>query len=160
MKYLFFIFLSMLFLFSFSQKKIDGEFEVLNKPFKYTQLDYSNYGLVHTFVIVVDDNNEGSKIERRIIGRLRSTKHLYHTYYYILKLPQDLKSVKGKETVLYEFLKNLKPCENLFVLMQNDISSLYVKRINYGEDVLIAKALVFDINLENITSFLFSKDLM
>lgn len=159
MKY-FFLFFSMSFLFSFSQKKIKGEFEVLNKSFKYTKLDYSNYGLVHTYVIVVDDNIEGNKIERRIIGRLRSTKHLYHTYYYILKFPPSFKNHIGRETVLYEFLKNLKPCENLFILMQNDISSLYVKRINYGEDVLIAKALVFDINLENIMSFLSSKNLM
>ncbi len=142
---------------SFSQKKTKGEVEILNKSFNYTKLDYSKYGLVHTYVIVLNDDIEGRKIERRIIGALSNEEHLYHTYYYILKLPVDFKGKRKRETVLFEFVKKIEDCSNLFLLLQDDISSLYIKKINSGEKILIAKAIVNGINLGNIKKHLHIK---
>jgi len=138
----------------YSQKKTKEKVSIFNANFYYTKIDYTHCGMTHVFLYVLSDNEESDKIEKKVESYLKTKERLYHTCYFFLRLPSNIKTIRQKEIALLEFIKLIDPPSfNFFLMLQEDISKKYLKEINYDENLVKPYRLVFDLKKGNAKKY-------
>lgn len=133
----------------------------------YTQIDYSKYGVDQFYIMMYDDVSKNDNIEKSITKCLKSYDHLYHSYYFILKVNLKYNNKVTKENIFNQFAKHLLS-KKLETVSENHPLKLYLNfDIDYSktyqletlkDEVLPKIYQVFtDISSKTICKALFTK---
>ena len=125
------------FCFSFSQKTKNETFSVLNREFNYQSIDYSQYGVTLNKFYITSNKQEYDLMIKNAQNCLKDKVRLYHSFYYFLLIPEDVKSQKQKETLVSEFIKQISnqieyPELNIWIFMDEDYSKEYFNQVQLG----------------------------
>lgn len=125
------------FCFSFSQKVRTETFSVFNKQFNYQSIDYSQYGVTLNKFYITCNKQEYDLMFKKAEKCLKEIDRLYHSFYYFLLLPEDVKSQRQKEILVSEFIKQISnkieyPELNIWILMDEDYSKEYFNEVQLG----------------------------
>jgi hypothetical protein len=112
------IFFTLISISCFSQKNTKESFLFNNQKIEYTRIDYSKYGITQMFITMYEKNAENHAMITNSVDCLESTKNLYHTLYFFLEIPSDLKGEKLKSELFSKFVSHLNNTEKVD---QNDL---------------------------------------
>lgn len=134
---IFFLFVSMTCL---SQERTVESFTFEDTNIEYTRIDYSEYGISHFFITMYDAKSGLGSIVDVAEKCLNKKSRIYHTLYFFLEIPEEIKNQEMKEKLFSEFVKHLSVVEklnefNLYLNFDFDYSNLY------QEEVLVNKNL-------------------
>ena len=151
MKYLIIVFLFSI-SFCYSQKSKSETFYVYNREFTYQSIDYSEYGVLQNTFYITSNKQEYDLMFKNAKKCLKEKVRLYHSFYFFLLIPEDVKSQKQKEVLVSEFIKhntNQFKNPNINIYMDKEYSKEYLKQI-VPENTNKIKNLYIDLTAELI----------
>ena len=141
--------------FMFSQKKEAKSFEFKENKVEYTSLDYSKFGIAQFYITIYNDTNDNALIEKNAIDCLSKINNLYHTYYYFLKIPNDITDESEKTELYSTFISHLSKEQqiekyNIYLNFDSNINMYHLMTDNI-------KRILTSINSNTICSSLSGK---
>jgi hypothetical protein len=100
---------ALLFLLSFnlySQRKEVKTFLFEGHKIEYSRIDYSKYGIAHFYITMYSDAPINDMIEKKGVRYLKRQERLYHTLYFFLKIPKEIKT-ESKSLLFNEFMAHI-----------------------------------------------------
>src|SRR5690606_15988864 len=98
---------------SLSQERTVESFTFEDTNIEYTRIDYSQYGVAHFFITMFNATSEVLPIVDEAEKCLKKKDRIYHTLYFFLKIPEEIKKQDVREKLFSEFVKHLGTVENL-----------------------------------------------
>lgn len=137
------IVLAIFFLFSMtclSQERTVENFTFEDTNIEYTRIDYSQYGVVHFFITMFNATSQVVPIVDEAEKCLKKKDRIYHTLYFFLKIPEEIKKQNVREKLFSEFVKHLGTVENLsefnlYLNFDSDYSDLYQEEALANNDL-------------------------
>ncbi|WP_417443857.1 hypothetical protein [Joostella sp.] len=134
---------------SYTQKKEVKNFMFNDTKIEYTRVDYSKYGIGQFFITMYARSPENNLIEKQSINCLTNKNRLYHTLYFFLSIPTDIKNENIKNELFSKFVTHLKKEENL------DTFNLYLN-FDYDYSISYQKS---EKNVKRVTTKIRSKEI-